>query len=78
MVRKHTQKPGVWFTPMRGSYLPVSAVGWLTYVPYLAYMVFTLVVGLKEAGSKALAVLFIIPNWVAASAVMTYLAAHKS
>ncbi|MDB5184290.1 MAG: hypothetical protein JWN38_98 [Candidatus Saccharibacteria bacterium] len=71
-------KRGAWFVPVRGSYLPASAAGWWTYVPFVAYLVFTLVAGLSQTSSLATAVLFIVPNWVAAAAVLTYVAARKS
>jgi hypothetical protein len=72
------KKTKSWFVPVRGSYLPASAAGWWTYVPYLGYSIFALVVGIDDTKTKALAVLFIVPNWVAATAVMTYVAARKS
>jgi hypothetical protein len=71
-------KPGAWFIPVRGSYLPASPAGWLSYVPFIAYLVFVLVGGLHETSSLARAVLFIVPNWVAAMVIMTYVAARKS
>jgi len=71
-------KSGAWFYSVRGSYLPASPAGWWTYVPFVAYLIFTLVVGVKDTSSAAIAILFIVPNWVAAAVVMTYLAARKS
>jgi hypothetical protein len=67
-----------WFKPVRGSYLPNSGAGWLTYVPYVAYLVFSLVVGWRQTSSNELAVLFVVPNWIAATAVMTWVAARES
>ena len=71
-------KPGAWFVPVRGSYLPTSTAGWLTYIPFVAYLVFTLVVGMNDFSSYAISVLFVVPNWVAATVVMSYIAARKS
>jgi hypothetical protein len=71
-------KKGAWFIRVRGSYLPASASGWLTYIPYAGYLIFTLVVGWKNVSSHGLAILFIVPNWIAATAVMTWIAARKS
>jgi hypothetical protein len=71
-------KVGAWFIPVRGSYLPASTIGWLLYLPFVAYLAFTLVICLNNTSSNATAVLFIVPNWVAAAAVMTYIAARKS
>jgi hypothetical protein len=71
-------KPGAWFVAMRGSYLPASSAGWWTYVPFVAYLISTLIVGINDTSSSAVAILFIVPNWVAATTVMTYIAARKS
>jgi hypothetical protein len=71
-------KPGAWFVPVRGSYLPSSPAGCWTYVPFVAYLVFSLIVGVNDTSSLAMAVLFIVPNWVAATVIMTYLASRKS
>ena len=64
--------------PLRGSYLPVSWQGWLTYVPFIAYLVLAQLYGRHEASSAAQAILFIVPNYVAAAAVMTWVAKRKS
>jgi hypothetical protein len=63
-----------WFVPVRGSYLPNSWQGWLTYLPFTAYLLFTLYFGWMDADSAAKAVLFVVPNWIAAAVVMTWLA----
>ena len=76
MARK-TKKPK-WFVAVRGSYLPNSWQGWLTYIPFTAYLVFVLVYGWKFTDSTAKAILFIVPNWVAAAVVMTWLAKRTS
>jgi len=81
MPRKNKRpkvRPGAWFIPVRGSYLPASPAGWWTYVPFVAYLVFSLIVGLNNTSSNALAVLYVVPNWVAAAVVMTFIAARKS
>jgi hypothetical protein len=75
---KPKAKKGAWFVPVRGSYLPASWQGWLTYVPFVAYLVFALVMGEQDTDSISKAILFIVPNWVAAAAVMTWLARAKS
>ncbi len=33
--KKIKHKKGAWFVALRGSYIPVSREGWLTYIPYL-------------------------------------------
>lgn len=81
MAKKHTKlktRKGAWFVRLRDSYLPVSWQGWLTYLPFTAYLVFTLVYGWNDTDSTAQAILFIVPNYVAAAAVMTYIASHNS
>jgi hypothetical protein len=71
-------KKGAWFVPVRGSYLPVSTKGWLTYVPFIVYLVFALIIGWRNSAEIGTVILFVVPNWVAATVVMTWLAAHKS
>lgn len=80
-MKKHIKpkvRKGAWFVRLRGSYLPVSWQGWLTYVPFIAYLVFAQLYGRGETNSVAQAILFIVPNYVAAAAVMTYIARLKS
>jgi hypothetical protein len=67
-----------WFIPVRGSYLPNSPAGWLSYIPFTAYLVLALVFGWRDTDTTAQAVLFIVPNWIAAAAVMTWLAKRTS
>jgi hypothetical protein len=71
-------KKGAWFVAIRGSYLPVSWQGWLTYVPFIAYLLFAMQVAKGATHSAAAAVLIIVPNWVAATIVMTWLAKRTS
>lgn len=75
MVRK---KSKAWFIRVRGSYLPNNWKGWLTYIPYLAYLVGVLVFVLRRHDSLWLAVFTLIPNWIAALVIMTWLAKAKS
>ena len=76
MAKKSKNKK--WFIPVRGSYLPNNWLGWLTYIPFTAYLIAALILGWRGADTKAQAVLFIVPNWVAAAAVMTWIAKHTS
>ncbi len=71
-------RKGAWFVPLRGSYLPYSWQGWLTYIPFTAYLVYTLIVAFAYTGNNLKAVLWIVPNWVAAAVVMTWIAKQKS
>ncbi len=71
-------KKGAWFVAVRGSYIPVSSQGWLTYIPFVAYLVYSLIVAFAYTGNNWKAVLWIVPNWVAAAVVMTYVAKRTS
>ncbi len=73
-----SNKKNAWFVRVRGSYLPNNAKGWLTYVPYLCYLLYTLYAGYKFTNSGELAVLYIVPNFVTAAVVMTFVASKKS
>lgn len=63
---------------LRGSYIPISWQGWLTYIPYVVYLVYSIVVAFIYTGNTWKAVLWIVPNAVAAVVVMTWIAKQKS
>jgi hypothetical protein len=67
-------RKGAWFVSVRGSYLPISWQGWLTYLPFLAYLGFSVVAAVDYTGNDVKAILWIVPNWVAAAVVMTWIA----
>jgi hypothetical protein len=67
-----------WFIPVRGSYLPNNWLGWLTYLPFTAYLLFALIFGWQNTETTAQAILFILPNWVAAALIMTWIAKRTS
>jgi hypothetical protein len=71
-------RKGAWFVATRSSYLPVSWQAWALYVPFVAYLVYSLVVAFAYTGNNLKAILWIVPNWVAAAAVMTWIAKAKS
>ena len=75
-VPKHNKD--AWFIAVRGSYLPCSWQGWLTYLPLAAYLLYSWVVAFAYTGNNLKAVLWIIPNWVAAAVILTWLAKQKS
>lgn len=81
-MKKKSSRPkarkGAWFVQVRGSYLPASWQGWLTYIPFTGYLVFALLYGWKDTTSAAQAIMFIVPNFVAAAAVMTWFAKRTS
>lgn len=70
-----THRP--WFKPVRGSYLPIHWKGWLTYVPYVAYLYLTYAM-LDRNRSILETVLFLVPYWVAGVIVMHWVAKQKS
>lgn len=71
-------RKGAWFVSLRGSYLPVSWQGWLTYIPFTAYLVYSWFVAFAYTGNDLKAVLWIVPNWVAAAVIMTWIARATS
>lgn len=77
-TQKLKVKKGAWFVAIRGSYLPVSWQGWLMYLPFTAYLVYSLIVAFAYTGNNLKAVLWIVPNWVAAAVVMTWIAKRTS
>jgi len=78
MKQKSHKKSNKWFIKVRGSYLPNNGAGWLTYVPYLVYLVGVPVLAFSEHYGLVTTVLVVLPNWVAAVAVMNWVAANHS
>lgn len=76
MVKK--SKNQKMFIAVRGSYLPNNLAGALTYIPFTTYLVFAMVYGWRSTDTAAMAILFIVPNWIAAVAVMTWVAKRNS
>jgi hypothetical protein len=76
-MAKKTKKDR-WFVPVRGSYLPNNWMGWLTYLPFTAYLIFSAYFSWRDTATHQQAVLFILPNWIAATAVMTWVAKRTS
>jgi len=67
-----------WFIRVRGSYLPNNAKGWLTYIPYLSYLVGVLEFVLARQYDFWISMYIVVPNWIAAAAVMNWIAARTS
>ena len=76
MVKK--SKKQKWFVPLRGSYIPNNWKGWLTYIPFTAYLLASFYYGCHNIDGKLKSVFFIVPNWVAAVAVMSWVAKRTS
>ncbi len=75
---KNYTKNNAWFIQVRGSYLPNSWQAWLSYIPFVAYLVFSLIVAFDYTGNNVKAILWIVPNWVAAAVIMTWIAKQTS
>jgi hypothetical protein len=78
MVMKKKPKKDIWFIHVRGSYLPVSWQGWLTYLPYIMFLVVTPFVYYQFTNSVLATVYAVVPIWLAAVIFMSWLAAQKS
>lgn len=78
MPKKKLKSSDRWFIKVRGSYLPNSWQGWLTYVPYAAYVIGVLLFALDNTSDWLHAVPLIVPNWLVALIAMTWVAEHKS
>lgn len=77
MAKKKT-KSNKWFIKVRGSYLPNSWQAWLTYIPFVGFLITVLVVAVHTEQSAGDAFYAIFPQWVAAAVVMTWIARQKS
>ncbi len=71
-------RPGVWFAPVRWSYLPVAWQGWILYFPYIAYLMITYIVVDRHNAALVDKIIGVIPFWVAGAAIMQWLASHRS
>ncbi len=71
-------KRDIWFKKVRGSYLPASWQGWLTYVPFILYLVAVLIVAFNTQDTFFGYLMVVFPQFVAATVVMTYVASKTS
>ena len=67
-----------WFKKVRSSYIPLSWQGWLSYIPYVGYLILSYMYVMYYFGYSLISLLIIIPNWVAAAVAMSWLASKKS
>ncbi len=67
-----------WFKPLRKSYIANNYKGALTYIPYVGYLLLSLLLPMHYLSPKYLAVFIAVPNWVVATMVMTSFAKLKS
>lgn len=74
---KKKQK-NTWFVAVRGSYLPNSKQGWLTYIPYIGYCLLVPYIAFTEGDSIAYQLFVTISNWLLATFVLTVIAQRNS
>jgi hypothetical protein len=67
-----------WFYKTRGSYIPKTWPGWLTYIPYLAYLIGVVAFVLRRHDSFWLALFTVVPNFIAAGIILSWIAKRKS
>jgi hypothetical protein len=71
-------KKNIWFIKKRGSYLPCSIQGWITYIPYIGYLVSSAIIVNIHTGTVVDLLYGIVPQWVAATVVLTWIAGKRS
>lgn len=71
-------KNGKLFIKIRGSYLPCSFYGWLSYIPFVTYLILVPILTINYSDNLVLACLITIPNWAIATIIMTYYASLNS
>jgi hypothetical protein len=71
-------KNGAWFYKVRGSYLPATWQGWLTYFPFVGFLLWSWGVAMETQETLGEVALVVFPSWVAAAVVMTWIASKKS
>ncbi|MFO0882146.1 MAG: hypothetical protein U0491_01735 [Candidatus Saccharimonadales bacterium] len=71
-------KKDAWFVRVRGSYLPCSWQGALTYIPMVAFLVTIMMSSIHNAHSVSDALYTIFPYFVCTAVVMHWIASVKS
>lgn len=77
-VQKNKQSSKKWFIKVRGSYLPNSRQGRLTYIPFIAYLVAVMLTISDQTAAWPMKIMMISVQFVAAAVVMTWVAASHS
>lgn len=67
-----------WFIKKRGSYLPCSWQGWLTYIPFAGYLIGSFFVANHRVDSISDLLYVLVPQWVAAAVILTWVAERTS
>jgi hypothetical protein len=76
--RATKSKKNVWFIRVRGSYLPASLQGWLTYVVFLSYVVITAIITFDINTSVWYQALATFSLWVTGAVILTFVAESSS
>ncbi|HSW80110.1 MAG TPA: hypothetical protein VLG47_05025 [Candidatus Saccharimonadales bacterium] len=77
-IKRKSKNTDAWFIKIRGSYLPNSWQGWLTYIPFVGYLVLSFSAIFQLTDSLLVMVYLLVPAWVGAAVVMTWIAQRKS
>jgi hypothetical protein len=79
MKRKQVKaKKAAWFVKVRGSYLPRAWQGWVSYIPFVAFLVWAQIALEDSALSTSIAVLIYFSCLISSGLAMTWIAARKS
>lgn len=78
MASKNKKLTKSWFIHVRGSYLPKSYQGWLSYITYVAYLLITLFYTKGLQYSVKVRGYYLIVQWVCAGLIMTWFAKRHS
>lgn len=78
MKKYSKHKKGAWFIKVRGSYLPCSWQGWISYIPMTIFLVSVFIAIDRNAHSISDALYVYFPYFVCTGVVMHWIAANKS
>ena len=67
-----------WFKKVRGSYLPIAREGWLSYIPYIVFVIAIYAYAMIYFGYSVASLLIILFGWIFAGVVMTWFASTHS
>ena len=77
MAKRETAKTK-WFIKVRGSYLPATWQAWLSYIPFIAYLVGCIWWTKSQTSSTIFLVYLVVIQWLVAAGLMTWLAKRTS
>jgi hypothetical protein len=77
-MAKSKKSKNKWFKSIRGSYLPISSKGWLTYLPFIAYLIVSFYLTWKLNAAVFARVYLVAVQWLLAGILMTLIAKQKS